>query len=203
MKPAAVIFDLGKVLLDFDYSITARALAGQCAVPAEELRLHIDQSPLLLRYESGEMTTEEFYRTVREAAGYRGNYETFREAFGGIFAEIPPMVDLQRRLKDAGVHCYIFSNTNEVAIHHVKRNFPFFAGFDGYVYSHIVGAMKPAAKIYEAVEALVGLRGADLLYIDDREENIVAGRERGWHAVHHTAPATTIAAVEGSGLLPT
>ena len=201
MKPSAVIFDLCKVLLDFDYSITARALADQCAVPAEELRQHIDQSPLLLKYESGDMTTEQFYEIVREAAGYRGDYETFRAAFGGIFAEIPPMVELHRELKAAGIPCYIFSNTNEVAIHHVRSNFPFFAGFDGYVYSHIVGAMKPEAKIYEAIESLTGHKGDDLLYIDDREENILAGRERGWRAIHHTAPETTIAAVRATGLL--
>ena len=201
MKPTTVIFDLGKVLLDFDYSITARALADQCDVSAEELRQHIDQSPLLLRYESGDMTTEEFYETVRKAAGYRGDYETFRAAFGGIFSEIPPMVELHQRLKDAGVPCYIFSNTNEVAIHHVERNFPFFAGFDGYVYSHIVGAMKPDPRIYEAVESLSGRNGGELLYIDDREENYLAGRERGWHAIHHVSVTETIAAVEAAGLL--
>jgi HAD superfamily hydrolase (TIGR01509 family) len=201
MKPAAIIFDLGKVLLDFDYSITANALAEHCDVSAEELRQHIDQSPLLLTYESGGLSTEEFYEIVREAAGYHGDYQTFRDAFGGIFSEIPPMVDLHRRLKEAGVPCYIFSNTNEVAIHHVRNNFPFFSGFDGYVYSHIVGAMKPIAKIYEAVEALSGQQGAALLYIDDREENIVAGRERGWQAIHHLAPEQTIAAVEATGLL--
>jgi HAD superfamily hydrolase (TIGR01509 family) len=201
MKPSAVIFDLGKVLLDFDYSITVRALADLCEIPAEELRRHIDQSPLLIRYESGDMTTEEFYETVRGVAGYRGDYATFREAFGGIFSEIPAMVTLHRRLKEVGVPCYIFSNTNEVAIHHVERNFPFFAGFDGYVYSHLVGAMKPAAKIYEAIEELTGFRGGELLYIDDREENHAAGRERGWQAIHHVSEEATIAAVEAAGLL--
>jgi HAD superfamily hydrolase (TIGR01509 family) len=201
MKPSAVIFDLGKVLLDFDYSITAAALADQCDVTAEELRRHIDQSPLLIRYESGDLTTEEFYQTVREFAGYRGDYATFRDAFGGIFSEIPAMVELHHRLRSAGVPCFIFSNTNEVAIHHVERNFPFFDGFDGYVYSHLVGAMKPAAKIYEAVETLTGRNGPELLYIDDREENFLAGRDRGWQAVHHISPEETRAAVEATGLL--
>jgi len=83
----------------------------------------------------------------------------------------------------------------------VERNFPFFAGFDGYVYSHIVGAMKPAAKIYEAVESLSGQRGEALLYIDDRAENYLAGRERGWQAIHHVSVEQTIAAVEATGLL--
>lgn len=201
MKPSAVVFDLGKVLLDFDYSITARALEHLCEASAEDLRWHIDQSPLLMDYESGRLSTEEFFENVRETAGYQGDFDTFHDAFGGIFSEIAPMVELQRRLKRAGVPRYIFSNTNEVAIHHVKKNFPFFAEFEGYVYSHVVGSMKPEARIYEEVESLAGCEGGALLYIDDREENIAAGRGRGWQAIHHTSPDDTIAAVEASGIL--
>ena len=40
--------------------------------------------------------------------------------------------------------------------------------------------MKPDAKIYEAMERMAGRRGSDLLYIDDRPENIAAGAKRGW-----------------------
>lgn len=201
MKPEAVVFDLGKVLLDFDYAITAGHLAEMCDVSAGELQEVIDQSHLLLDYEAGKLTTEEFYQSVCEQTGYRGAYEKFREAFADIFSEIPAMVELHRRLRSDGVPCFIFSNTNEVAIHHIKRNFPFFKDFDGYVYSYVEQAMKPATPIYEAVERETGRSGRALLYIDDRAENVEGGRSRGWQTIHHVSPEQTIAAVGESGLL--
>ncbi len=201
MKPEAAIFDLGKVLLDFDYSITARELAGLCDVSAEELLRLIDQSHLLLDYEEGKLTSDEFYSAVCRGAGYRGSFEQFSGAFADIFSEIPPMVELQTGLKAKGVPCFIFSNTNEIAIEHIRRNFPFFENFDGYVYSYQAKSMKPDARIYEVVEETVGKRGEALIYIDDKLENIEAGHSRGWQTIHHTSPAASIAAFEAAGLI--
>jgi HAD superfamily hydrolase (TIGR01509 family) len=201
MKPELAVFDLGKVLLDFDYSITARHLAELSDVSAAELQAVIDQSHLLLDYEEGKLTTDEFYRAICKRTGYRGTFEKFRDAFADIFSEIPEMVGLHGKLKAAGVPCFIFSNTNEIAIHHVRHNFPFFGGFDGYVYSYVEKAMKPAEQIYEAVEQATGRNGRQLIYIDDRAENIDKGRERGWQTVHHVNPAASIAAFAASGLV--
>ncbi|MGD0253819.1 MAG: HAD-IA family hydrolase [Verrucomicrobiota bacterium] len=91
---------------------------------------------------------------------------------------------------------YIFSNTNDLAVEHVRRNFPFFKNFDGYIYSYEVGVMKPEAKIYEALEKLAGRHGAEILYLDDRPENVVAGAARGWRTILHESPDKTRAAVE-------
>ena len=87
MNVKAVVFDLGKVLVDFDYGIAARKLAHSSSAPAAEIQTVIDQSPLLLRYESAEITTLQFYDEVRQRIGYRGDFETFAAAFADIFAE--------------------------------------------------------------------------------------------------------------------
>jgi HAD superfamily hydrolase (TIGR01509 family) len=52
--------------------------------------------------------------------------------------------------------------------------------------------MKPDAGIYAALENLSGLRGSDLLYLDDRPENVEAGSARGWRAWLHSDPAATM-----------
>jgi HAD superfamily hydrolase (TIGR01509 family) len=96
---------------------------------------------------------------------------------------------------------YIFSNTNELAIHHIRRNFPFFANFDGYILSYEHGAMKPGAKLYEVVERTSGHRGAEILYLDDRPENVEAGAARGWQAILQENPDKTRAAIAALGLL--
>lgn len=191
-RPKAVVFDLGKVLLDFDYRIAARTLAPKSRFDAEEFKRVVDQSPLLHRYESAEIGTAEFFTEVGRLTGFHGTLAEFRAAFGDIFSEIPAMISLQRELREQGVPTFIFSNTNEIAVGHIRERFPFFAHFTGYVYSHEVGCMKPAAKIYGAIEAITGLTGADLLYLDDRAENIEAGAARGWQTILHHDPAVTV-----------
>jgi HAD superfamily hydrolase (TIGR01509 family) len=95
---------------------------------------------------------------------------------------------LHAELRRRGIPTYIFSNTNDLAIEHIRRNFPFFQNFDGYIFSYEVGAMKPEAKIYDALEAMTGRRGTDIIYIDDRLENIEAGAARGWRTILHETP---------------
>ena len=188
-SPSVVVFDLGKVLLDFDYARAARILAPHSRLGPEAFQSVLDQSPLLHRYESGDIDTGTFLAEVRTLTGFRADAETFRAAFGDIFSAIDPMIGLHAELRRRGIPTYIFSNTNEIAVGHVRERFPFFHGFDGYVFSHEVGAMKPRPEIYDAVERLTGRTGTGILYLDDRAENVAAGRTRGWHVIHHADPA--------------
>jgi FMN phosphatase YigB (HAD superfamily) len=201
ITPKIVVFDLGKVLVDFDYGIAARHLAARCKVTANEINHYIATSPLLFRYETGLMTREAFYSEVCSATGFGGDIEDFASFFSDIFTEIRPMVELHGALRKRGVPTYIFSNTNDLAIGHIRRNFPFFSNFDGYILSYEVQAMKPDAKIYEALEKMSGRRGAEVLYLDDRSENVEAGAARGWQVILQETPEKTRAAIEKLGLL--
>ncbi|HSU57404.1 MAG TPA: HAD family phosphatase [Candidatus Dormibacteraeota bacterium] len=200
-KPQAVIFDLGKVLVDFDYGIAARKLAARCEMVADKVHHYISQSPLLAHYETGQLTRQQFFTQICKATGYAGALEEFGEFFSDIFFPIEPMVELQAKLRTNGLPTYIFSNTNDLAVAHIRRNFPFFSKFDGYILSYEVGAMKPDAKIYEAMEEMAGHRGAELLYLDDRPENVEAGRARGWRVILQESPEKTLAEIERIGLL--
>ena len=195
MSSPIFIFDLGKVLVDFDYSIAARKIAARSARSPKDLHAFLGTSPLLLEYESGRLTREAFFQAISSHLAYAGDLAEFGGYFADIFAEIPPMIQLHTELRQRGFKTYIFSNTNDLAIEHIIRNFPFFQNFDGYIYSYEVGAMKPQPKIYEAMEAMSGRRGLDLIYLDDRPENIAAGKERGWQAILHETPEKTRAAV--------
>lgn len=192
----AIIFDLGKVLLDFDYTIATDKIAARSTKPPEDLHSQLGGSPLLVQYETGLLTRHEFFAAVQQATGFRGGLAEFGDFFAGIFTPIEPMIALHTELRERGLPTCIFSNTNDLAIELIRRDFPFFKKFDGYIFSYEVKAMKPDAKIYEALEKLVGKRGADLIYIDDRHENIVAGAARGWRTVLHETPEKTRAALE-------
>jgi FMN phosphatase YigB (HAD superfamily) len=185
------IFDLGKVLVDFDYSVAARKVAARSTTTVADLHVFLGASPLLVEYESGRLTRKQFYDAVRGAIGFVGDVDEFGGFFADIFTEIGQMTALHAELRRQGYQTYIFSNTNDLAVEHVHRSFPFFGHFDGYIFSYEVGAMKPDAPIYDAMEKMSGRRGADLIYLDDRAENIAAGARRGWRAVLHESPEKT------------
>ena len=191
----AVVFDLGKVLVDFDYAIAARKLAADSAKSADEVYQVIYDSPLLARYESARITSAGFFEAARDAIGFRGGFDDFAAAFGDIFAEIPEMIRVQSELQASGVPTFVLSNTNEIAVRHIRRNFPFFGGFAGYVLSYEHSAMKPDPGIYRVAEEMSGCSGDEILFIDDRPENVRGADRLGWRTICHRAPAETVAAV--------
>ncbi|MGA3283698.1 MAG: HAD family phosphatase [Verrucomicrobiota bacterium] len=196
-----VVFDLGKVLVDFDYSLAARKIAARSAMPLDGINSFIGSSNITVKYEVGLLTRREFFEQARQVIGFHGTFEEFGEFFADIFTAIPSMIALHATLHRRGVPTYIFSNTNDLAIEHIRRNFPFFKNFDGYIVSYEIGALKPDAKIYKALEKLTGRHGADILYLDDRPENVAAGAARGWRTILHESPDKTRAAVEQADVL--
>lgn len=200
--PEVAVFDLGKVLVDFDYSIAARRIAARSTMPPTDIQKFIDHSPILVRYETGLMSREEFYSEIRAITGFLGDIEEFGSFFADIFSPMDEMIRLHAQLREHRVPTFIFSNTNDLAISHIRRNFPFFANFDDYVLSYEHGAMKPHTKLYEVVERVTAKRGAQILYLDDRPENAEAGVARGWHVIQHHDPVASLRRVKELELLP-
>jgi len=201
IHPKAVIFDLGKVLLDFDYRIAGRKLAAQAHLPPQALTDLLLQTDLLLNYETGLTSTGEFFQALCKATGYGGNLSDFATCFGDIFTPIEPMIALHSELRRRGYPTYIFSNTNELAVEHVRRTYPFFANFDAHIYSFEHRCMKPGAGLYEVVEKSSNRSGPEILYLDDRLENIEAGAARGWQTILHETFEKTQAQIETLGML--
>lgn len=196
-----LVFDLGKVFVDFDYSIGARKIAARSTNKLPDLHGFIGNSQILQRFETGLLSRKEFFTEMCHLTGFVGDIEEFVSYFADIFLEIPQMTALHDELRQRGFKSYIFSNTNDIAVQHIRHNFPFFAHFDGYIYSYQVGAMKPHAPIYEAMEKMCGKSGREIVYIDDLPVNIAAGASRGWQTILHETPAKTRAALVNLGLL--
>ena len=198
-NPEVVVFDLGKVLVDFDYNIAAQKIAGRGRMSAAEIQKFIDHSPLLYRFETGLMTKEDFFSEIRATTGFCGEFEEFACYFSEIFSPIDPMIQWHQTLRQKGIPTYIFSNTNELAVRHIRQRFPFFANFTGYVFSYEHRSMKPDAKLYQVVERITGKRGDSILYLDDRAENVAAGAARHWQTILQESPEKTLRLVPQFG----
>ena len=181
----AVAFDIGKVLLDFDYLVLTRKMAPQTQWSEAKLNDYLNQSPLLARYEFGELSSSEFFELIQRETGFTGSETEFAALFEDIFTPISGMIDIHRQIAQLGTPTFTFSNTNEMAVRYIARTYDFWKMFKGHILSYEVGALKPEAKIYEALEQLSDLNGEEIIYLDDRSENCAAGSERGWQVCCH------------------
>lgn len=199
MTPKAVVFDLGKVLVDFNYQLVADRLSARSG-RKYTLQDLLENAPLLYKLESGQITNEEFFAAVVKKSGYSGTFDQFKVEFGDIFTEIPEMTAFNAVLQANSIPTFVFSNTNGFAVDSIRRTFPFIKNFTAYIYSFEHKVMKPQSKIYEIVEKVSGFRGWDILYIDDRPENATEGAAHGWQTVVHRNPKQTLTIARDLGL---
>ena len=196
-----VAFDIGKVLLDFDYGIFVNRMAPRTNMDEPALNAYLNQSPLLAKYESGRLTSSEFTKVVQQETGFEGLENEFAAIFEEIFTPIPDVIEMHREITEGGMATYTFSNINEMAVRHMSRAYDFWPRFDGHVLSHKVKALKPEAKMYEFLEQTTGCRGGEIAYVDDLPENIEVGRKRGWNVIQQCTPEETRFALEELGVL--
>lgn len=186
MQIQAVIFDIGNVLLTFDYFIAERALlahTGEKVAPSVK-----DLHPHRMAHETGTITREEFLRIVREAFAHDGPEDHFMELWTRIFEVNTPMVDWARSLHGK-IPLYLLSNIGCIHHDHIFEEYDFFRTLfaDG-IYSYKAGVMKPEQQIFELAKTQFGVDPSRTLYIDDLEEN-VRGAEGAGFLGHHYDPA--------------
>ena len=196
-----VAFDIGKVLLDFDYGIFVNRMAPKTNMDEPALNAYLNQSPLLAKYESGQISSSEFTKIVQQETGFEGVESEFSEFFEEIFTPISDVIEMHRVIAEGGMSTYTFSNTNEMAVRHMSRAYDFWPRFDGHVLSYEVEALKPETKMYEFLERIAGCHGGEIVYVDDRPENIEAGRARGWKVIQQHTPEETRLALVDFGVL--
>ena len=184
------LFDIGRVLLDFDFeSSLACLLPPGSADPAAILGRLIERRDA---FEAGAMPPDEFIGWALGELGSSATAGEFRSAWQRIFTPNLPMWDCVRRLAMGGHRLILFSNTNAIHCPWLFETYPEFSLFDAAVLSFEVGSIKPRPAIYQHAVDRHGLVAADTLYIDDLPQNIATGREFGfqcWQYDLHDHPA--------------
>lgn len=179
----ALLFDIGNVLLRFDYDQAAKAMAEHSSRSAPEIRAMLDEWQH--RHETGQSTSGDFSREIRREIGYKASEEVFREHFGDIFTPNEPMWDYARMLFGK-MPVYLFSNISSLHESWIFEKFPEFEEFDGGFYSWRVGSMKPERGMYSRAIEVLQLPPERIGYLDDMPLNVQAGRDAGFRCVQYS-----------------
>jgi len=194
---AAVVFDLGGVLLDWDPRYLYRRLLPD--EPAVEWFLSEICTPEWNREQDrgrpwAEAVAELSARFPEHAALIAAYHERWDETLAGA---ITPSVEVLARLRERGVRCYALTNFSVEMLQRTRARFDFLDWFDGMVVSGEVGLVKPDPRIFRLAVERFGLDPTATVYIDDQPANVAAARELGMVAIHFTEPERMRAALRG------
>jgi len=178
----ALIFDLGRVLLNLDPEASYARMSALSGLSSDEIRSLFRGSRLSHDFESGRIPARDFARRVCELLGTDVPYEDFREAWYAMVdqgAIVPEefIVALRRKYR-----LVLLSNTNELHFEMLRARCSMLNHFDGYTLSYQVGAQKPDKAIYlDAIEKS-RCEPQECFYTDDIEEYVQAARRMGINA---------------------
>ena len=183
----AVVFDFGNVICRFDNGIVLKRIAENTGRSPENLQEILYQSSdTILRYEKGELSSEEFFAHVKAMTGLRMSREEFADAYADKFTPIPETIRILRSLKGK-YKLGLLSNTSEWDFERGIQTTEVFPLFDAVTVSFRVHALKPAPEIYQDILTRLKVLPEECVYIDDIEEYVVAAKTVGMHGLPYRA----------------
>jgi HAD superfamily hydrolase (TIGR01509 family) len=194
-RPAAILFDLGGVLLPFDRERRVSAIARRLGVGADAVRA-IFAGDLPRRMDLGEADEGDFASAFAALAGRPVRVDEARELILGVFE--PPNTALWRLAEALRAHAVVGGFSDNPAF--VRAVFPAGGTLDPMIFSAEIRAAKPSDAAFAAAEARLGLAGDDILFIDDSAANVGAAKRRGWDAILFQSNDQIAAALAERGL---
>jgi glucose-1-phosphatase len=197
----ALLFDLGRVVLDIDFNRTLACWAGHAGCEPAHLVGRFARDELYRRHEKGEIGDAEFFAGLRASLGVELSDAQLLEGWNAIFAgEMPGIAQLLARAAQR-LPLYAFSNTNSPHVDYFSQRYADVLGhFREMFLSSSIGLRKPDAQAYDHVVNAIGVPAGRIVFFDDLAENIEGARERGLIAVHVTSPDDVAKALAALGI---
>jgi putative hydrolase of the HAD superfamily len=195
-----IIFDLGGVMIEWSpEKFLQEAFSDQERVPTEFVEVF--NSLLWATHDGGWFTREEVFAKLPEQYD-RALFSSLVYRLAGYLHPVQPMIDLFFDLKAKGYKVYLLSNMPKEMYGDLVQMHDFFAHADGQLLSFEVGAIKPMPQIYQALLNKYQLEAKECLFIDDREDNVYAGKKAGIEGVVCKDPAYVIQQLQTLRILP-
>ena len=179
-KIKAVLFDLGKVILDFNFKPAFLRLAKSTPLGVAEIEDYFWRSGLEVLYDGGKISSFEFYQEVKRVLKHTLSYRQFQNVWNNVFTQKKEMVRLVRRLSRT-MRLVLISNTNAMHYEYVRKKYPVLDHFDKHILSFKERVRKPDERIYRTAAKACRAKPEEIFYIDDREDLTDAAKELGFN----------------------
>jgi putative hydrolase of the HAD superfamily len=193
-----IIFDLGGIFLNIDFSKTEKAFAD-LGVQFNDFYSQHHASELFELLETGKISPEEFHDSFVEETGLHLSYEELKNAWTALLVDFP--IERLQWLQEIGKRykIFLFSNTNKIHYDVFTEMFHEQTGFKDFnrlfvktYYSHEMGLRKPYPESYLYILNEQQLRPEETLFIDDTLKNIEGAKQVGLQTIHLVYPETVL-----------
>ena len=186
-----IIFDLGGVLLDLDFSRTWKSLETAGGKITSELLPPFKEDSIFRSQELGKIDNDTFYKGIRELTQSSLSDKEIDAIWNAMLLHFPAeKLNLLLKLKDQ-YRIFLLSNTNDIhwkyVIHHFLEPKAIKAEdvFEGIYLSHEMHLSKPDPAIFQEVLKKEHLIPQETLFIDDSEANCLSAEQLGIHTHHY------------------
>ena len=174
VKIKAVIFDYGRVLSLPQPPSTVERMAEICHAPVETFRK--GYWDFRLAYDRGDLTVDEYWKSRAQTFEVNLSAEQIErivhvdcESWSHLNAT---MVGWTQQLHAAGIRLALLSNMPVELKDYLVATLDLFSRFDHLVFSCDVRRVKPEPEIYQHCLSLLGLSPKEVLFLDDKPENV-------------------------------
>lgn len=198
--PKAVIFDIGNVLIEWQPERFYDAEIGEDRRRAmfDAVDLHWMNE----RVDRGENFKDTIYATADAYPVWSAEIRMWHDRWLELATPaIDHSVRLMKALQARNVPVFSLTNFGIESYAFAARHYAFLKGFDRDFISGHLGVTKPDPDIYARVEETSGLKGPELLFADDRHDNIAAAQTFGWQTHLFEEPEGWANRLVAAGLL--
>lgn len=181
-----IIFDFGGVIVNLDIDQCIQKINDLGVVNVEQFLSNYGQKDFFLKYEKGEISTEEFRNSIRKMASDRLTDEQIDEAWCAFLVDIPKeKIEIIKELKK-NFKLLLLSNTNPLHIEKsaVEALEPYNCSlndlFDKCYLSYEMKTTKPNEDIFISLLNDAGVSAENCLFLDDGPKNIETANNLGF-----------------------
>ena len=198
---SVIVFDLGNVLLPFDYNkLLSRLEKIESGLGKHFEEIYYSNYKFHRDFERGKVSEEKFIKRMLEILNHKIDSETFCNYYANIFEVNEEVTALLPKLKE-NYKLMILSNTDPIHTKYGWEHYGFLQHFDKLILSHEAGAVKPEEKIYRAAENASGAPSDEHLFIDDIGKYVDAAKNLGWDGIHFTGYSNLIEELKSRNII--
>jgi glucose-1-phosphatase len=184
-KTIAVIFDLGRVLIDVDstrgiFVLLNRSLKQGTTESAVKMLWNDD---LFKNYNAGRISSHQFYEALCRKFELDITFDRFAKLWCSVFNPMPGMEQLLLQLHGT-IALGLLSDTDPLHWQYLLREYPMLGLIDKPTLSFETKLLKPSTESFLTAAKNVGVPAASCLYVDDLKENVEGARYVGMDAIH-------------------
>ncbi len=187
MKVEAIISDVGGVIVRDDFKSFFAQFETKIGMSAEAFYALTVASEEWKLYNKDFITEEELWRRLAPTLRVEDAVAQDLRQWRKMLIPIPETILILKRVRRR-YPLYCLSNVDKTTTHYLQEKYRIYDIFDGTILSWEAAMRKPEMGIYELVIRRFNLTPEGVLFIDDKERNLIPAREVGFQTILYQSP---------------